>query len=1129
MKQPWNFTVRLAEAVLLIWCALLVVVAAGTAPAASRTRRTNLDSGWKLSNANASVSISDITVPTCVHAELQRAGIISDPLAGWNEQACQWVAKDTWTFTLSFSYKPIDPAYPEEAHLVFKGIDTIALVLVNGKQLGSVSNMFCHFVYDAGAVLRLGDNTLQVVISSPLTHAARQQAAYPYPIYEPHFYHVWDEPSHRNFIRKAGMDFGWDWGPALASSGIWKEVYLEQTSQPLVKVFTVNQRHVEQKLASRTSLTVYLDVIASIYSPATTVAGTLTASMGSTPGDAIIQPVSKRVTLSQGGNVLEPITLEVKDAKKRELLWWPRGYGGQPLLPVTVTFTVEPTVSHSLTKNIGLRNITLVRDKIPDSDGGGETFFFRVNGVDVFARGANMIPPTATHAMGAGPPPGSLFKRSPEQAARDLVASAVAGRFNMLRMWGGGIYPSEALMDACDEAGILVWMELAFACASYPRNEEFLESVRMEVLQQVMTLQHHASVAIWGGNNEVEALLEWDDFKSGGFDRDVATGDITKLFVDTLRPLVQDVDPNTPWVDSSPSNGVLSYDPYVKRWGSSSDPRYGDVHFYNYAADCMDPDIYPKAKFISEFGFQSLPSFTAWKEDIRDAHELALDSKLLDARQRHQGGTQQMLAQMQRYFKLPWGAEPSNELGLAAAKQRFEDQCWLSQVQQGLCYETAVHTWRRLQHDTSARTMGVLYWQLNDVWNAPSWASVEASGRWKLLHSFARRFFAPLLVSARIVHHGGAATGGAHGGLAASVQVNINNDLPYPVEGTATFEVWGFGDRSGPRNTAARQLSFHVPAHSASGTSSTRGLVEGVAALLAAGNCASPQACFVRVVTSVGRASSSSMGRASSGGGVNVASLSGGRNGTDRGFLQAVATGEDTVDEGDEDLEPPPVLIFLTPLKDAVGLRDPEVSVTDVEGESPRSAVITLKASSVALFVTLEAPPFDAHGYFDYNAFHMVPHETVTVIFTLHDTWPEDLDHFSFAKALRVRSLGDLYSPLRHTAARKSGSKDGTPATDEEDELLLASGDATGTGDSIGGARRHSTATTGAGQGADAGGDKAHGGGLSWGGILVRVVLWPVFAAMPAGALLLAWRKLAVRRGGSVHPGWSRPHTGKSV
>jgi len=485
-----------------------------------------------------------------------------------------------------------------------------------------------------------------------------------------------------------------------------------------------------------------------------------------------------------------------------------------------------------------------------------ETFYFEINGLPVWAKGANLIPFSSFHSSVT------------EKDMRRVLDAALEGNQNMLRVWGGGIYPVDFLYNWADENGVMLWQEFMFACGMYPTTKEFLGSVAEEVRQQAKRLTHHASVVVWGGNNENESAMTWFPEIAANYATYVT--DYVDLYLGViLEELRKITGPSTVFVDSSPSNGPLTDEPkrYRKSWGDAWDPNRGDVHFYNYVMDCLDVTLYPRAKFISEFGFQSLPSLLTYFEGATDpshgSRDFHIASHFAYYRQRHVGGNSEMIRLSGAHFIVPtsqqtlprrlsdaatdtngtsapappvprsphtvnmtaWlaDADPSHILreyrkyfndssvGLSVANATeteeekelvtdfepeaisrainnaevddFDKFVYLTQLEQGRCYDAAVRHWRRIKADWDARTMGVLYWQLNDVWQGPSWSSLEYGGRWKLLHHMAQRFFAPLMVTVSFNTD------------ADLLEVFAVSDIPLPVyRGTLTVQAIRYSD-----------------------------------------------------------------------------------------------------------------------------------------------------------------------------------------------------------------------------------------------------------------------------------------------------------------------------------------------
>jgi len=398
------------------------------------------------------------------------------------------------------------------------------------------------------------------------------------------------------------------------------------------------------------------------------------------------------------------------------------------------------------------------------TDGDTESFYFRVNGVPLFSKGSNLIPFT-------------LFPTTDnyDQIERTLLA-ALAANHNTVRIWGGGIYQSDALHDLADEMGLLMWEEAMFACGSYPSAlPGFLSNVKAEIAHQVRRVAGRPSVAIWGGNNEVEMSLDW--FPNTRDNRMLYAVEYHELFIRTIGGVMRQLAPALHYLDSSATNGYAWHPPAgerssdvlpVKRWGKPGDPRFGDVHFYNYAFDCEAAREFPRSKFVSEFGFLSVPNFETWAEATDPAKgdwvfgdfsptKFGVNNTMTNYRSRRYSHAQEILNQAGRHFRLPseWravapaGASEAEVAAAAKESERLYRQFfWLTNQQQAACYRVGTAAWRRQRSESNALTMGVLYWQLNDVWAGWSWSGYDWAGRWKPMHYALKREFASLATQA---------------------------------------------------------------------------------------------------------------------------------------------------------------------------------------------------------------------------------------------------------------------------------------------------------------------------------------------------------------------------------------------
>eukprot|EP00854_Cymbomonas_tetramitiformis_P005921 gene5921-7123_t len=571
---------------------------------------------WRVHNKNGTIDV-EASIPGNVHTDLMKANILGDPLWRFNEQAYAWVAEEEWTYYTRFDASELQShglhefqsVNLDDTYLTFDSIDTIASIRLNDFIVGTSNNMFQHQAFSVrNCTFLTTENVVTVTILPALAYTAEQAAEYPYVVpYIGTYGETWSGKQNRPFIRKVSSDFGWDWGPGFIPVGIYGNVQLVSFYIGRLAAVSVQQQHLDNGK-------VILLIDSNIDLVSRPAAAGLEISLEGMP------PQQHPISLTVGENIVR-----AKIVIDRPRLWWPVGYGAPELYVLNVTLGAPLTDSgkrrslsssklgeHTISRIIGLRRVELVRQAEPvaskwwsDEDGEaiGESFFFRVNGVDIFAKGSNIIPI-------------SVFTGAvTDEEMEWLLDSAVAANMNMLRVWGGGLYQPDSFYDMCDRKGLMIWQEFMFACAMYPTDNAFLASVSVEVTQQVRRLGTHPSVVVWGGNNENEAALTWfSETKSNPPRYDV---DFTRLYIDTIWATLRRLLPEEPpvFVDSSPSNGILSEAPYTKRWGSVSDWNFGDVHFYDYTKDCELESTFPRSRFVSEFGYQrwTLPG-ARWRD-----------------------------------------------------------------------------------------------------------------------------------------------------------------------------------------------------------------------------------------------------------------------------------------------------------------------------------------------------------------------------------------------------------------------------------------------------------------------------------------------------------------------------------
>ncbi len=641
----------------------------------------SLNGGWQFRQANSEEWLP-AEVPGGVHTDLLANGRIPDPFSGDNEKRVQWVAELDWVYRHNFSCGR-EILSEEKIYLICEGLDTPATVVLNGHELGHTDNMFRRYEWEIKNYLNTaGENELTIAFASPVKFALEKQAIRPLP-------GVPQAIPGGPHLRKAPCQFGWDWGPQLPPIGIWKDIRLEGRSEARLADIRLQQLHTDGKISVEAHVSV--------------------EHWGTQPLKVkmrIETPGSEFFELESAVGSSEEVKLELPILKP--VLWWPNGYGEQPLYQVEVSlFQKDASEESQLDQcnyQIGLRTIELRQHE----DQWGRSFAFVVNGMQIFAKGSNWIPAD------------SFPTRITEANLEGLIRSAAETHQNMLRVWGGGLYEDERFYDLCDRYGILVWQEFIFSCSGYPLDiPEFVENIHQEVIQNVRRLRHRASLALWCGNNEMEwGWVDWNWDHAGLQDLKSA---YDQFFHHTLKEWCLAEDPDHSYWPSSPSSDTPFKNPNGQRQG---DAHYWDV-WHGGKPFTAYRNQYPR--FMSEFGFQALPPL----ETIRtyaDEPDWNMSSYIMEQHQKNANGNSMMIRQMLDTFRLP---------------KDFESLVYLSMVLQAEGIRYGVEHWRRYPD----RVAGTLYWQLNDCWPVASWSSLDYYGRWKALHYAARRFYAPVLLS----------------------------------------------------------------------------------------------------------------------------------------------------------------------------------------------------------------------------------------------------------------------------------------------------------------------------------------------------------------------------------------------
>uniref|UniRef100_A0A674CTV9 Beta-mannosidase n=1 Tax=Salmo trutta TaxID=8032 RepID=A0A674CTV9_SALTR len=558
--------------------------------------------------------------------------------------------------------------------LVFEGVDTVASISLNGVVVGKTDNMFRRYDFSVGQLLREGQNVVKVSLLSPVVYASERSRDHSsYRVPPDCPPPVQKGECHVNFIRKVSRFNSWE-----LTSSFQLIVFIPCSSSSCLPDSSLSQWVVKVE--------VLVDAVEE-----TKVEFNLSLMELSTEQSFTV--------LFPSGQSKNTFSLHVN----------------------TVSIHPIPFIPLCINPKVYFRTVELVQEPIAGSP--GLSFYFRVNKKPIFLKGSNWIP---AHAL-----------QDLVSPAENLLQSSVDANMNALRVWGGGVYEQDLFYSLCDEMGIMIWQDFMFACAMYPTDPDFIETVREEVGQQVRRLKSHPSVIVWSGNNENEAALATDWFGIPVAQQPRYHRDYVTLYVDNIRAVVQKEDGSRPFLVSSPTNGAesqqegwVAHDPY--------DVHYGDTHYYSYSHACWDWTALPRTRFASEYGFQSWPSFSTLQK-VSVSEDWSYGSNFSSHRQHHQTGNQQMLQQAGLHYRLPDSADPL---------KRYKDTLYITQVMQAQCVKVQTEFYRRSQSEViegKGHTMGALYWQLNDIWQGPSWSSIEFGGKWKMLHYFAKDFFSPVL------------------------------------------------------------------------------------------------------------------------------------------------------------------------------------------------------------------------------------------------------------------------------------------------------------------------------------------------------------------------------------------------
>ena len=660
-----------------------------------KTAVKNLHEGWKFRQARLT-NWYPATVPGVVHTDLLQNKIIEDPFFRLNERGLQWIDKEDWVYETCFTLAA-DMMRKENMELVFEGLDTYADVYLNDECILKADNMFRRWSIPVRQYIREENNILKVYFHSPVKIDVPKWDALPYQ------YPASNDQSENGglfnkkisiFARKAGYHYGWDWGPRLVTSGIWRPVYIRAWSDLRINDVFIEQKEVG---AGRAVIAGHVELDA----------------------DKDMDGVLVTITDEATGRVLGEWQADLKRGTNRVTvdfvlhkpkLWWSNGLGEPFLYRFRTDIIAGGELLDSKTERVGIRSLKVVHQ--PDKD--GHTFYIELNGRPVFAKGANYIPSD-----------NFLPRVTPENYKRTIL-DAAGVNMNMLRVWGGGIYENDVFYDLCDEHGIMIWQDFMFACSMYPAEGALLDNIHQEAVDNVKRLRNHACIALWCGNNECQdAWLGW------GWKREIERQN--KEYADkiwaqyrqqyhvTLPGVVREYAPGTFYWPSSP----FAFE------GEMSGTTDGDRHYWSVwhgKAPISDYDS-EKSRFFSEYGFQSFPEFESVKRYAPYPEDWDIRSEVMMS---HQRGGDHANGLIETYL-----------LNEYKKPRDFRAFLYMNHVLQGDAIKTAIESHRRQM----PYNMGTLFWQHNDCWPVASWASRDYYGRWKAQHYYVRKAYDDILIS----------------------------------------------------------------------------------------------------------------------------------------------------------------------------------------------------------------------------------------------------------------------------------------------------------------------------------------------------------------------------------------------
>ena len=669
---------------------LLTMQQAFTQNITVETSVITLDGKWRFRQEGSPESYP-ATVPGTVHEDLLRNNLLEEPFYGKNEEKIKWVEEKNWEYTTTFTVDTEEYEQYECARLVFEGLDTFARIFLNGKPVMQTDNMFIAWEQEVKEWLVVGENTLTIRFTSPLTavEPIYRQTGIDYPADNDR-----STPHLSVYARKAPYHYGWDWGIRMVGCGIWRPARLVfYHGCRIANAFTRTERLASHEAALSTDLLVVNENHREIEE--------VEVILSMTKEGTEIARESHRCTLQPGEN---RIALPTQIAHPQ--LWQPNGWGEAHLYDVDIVLRQGNKVLEHKHYQTGIRSIEFVNE--PDEP--GRNFYFRVNGQPLFAKGTNYIPQDIV-----------LTRVTPEDYDR-LFRAMQESHMNMVRVWGGGVYEDDHFYQLADRYGILVWQDFMFACSTYPGDSAFLDNVAREARYNIERLRNHPSLALWCGNNEIyEGVKYWGwnrRYREETYEK--MKRDYDTLFRKTLAGCVREFDPQRSYIHTSPDSA---------NWGRPATQTQGDIHYWGiwYGREMFDAMDTLSLRFVSEFGFESFPEMKTLRT-FAGPDDLSIDSEVMTHRQKSSIGNELIMEYMQHYYRLP---------------DNFDDFVYLGLLLQGHGIAYGIETNRRQR----PVCMGSLYWQLNDSWPAISWSAIDYYKNKKALYYHSRDAFTPLMLS----------------------------------------------------------------------------------------------------------------------------------------------------------------------------------------------------------------------------------------------------------------------------------------------------------------------------------------------------------------------------------------------